>query len=151
MKTDRIKVNYIGGTEFLEEAKAAEVADIVISNYWKLDIDMPEKMQVDINFVSEEDITRMNNEYLDKNNPTDVISFALLENGIIPGESLPLLGQIVISEAAVREQAGIYGNSETEETLLLLIHGLLHLIGWSEGKEIKLCQERIKKKINQQI
>ncbi|MBI5525377.1 MAG: rRNA maturation RNase YbeY [Deltaproteobacteria bacterium] len=44
------------------------------------------------------------------------------------------LGDVVISRHAVRRQAAAYGVSEAEEWTRLLVHGILHLLGWDHEK-----------------
>ncbi len=77
-------------------------------------------------------IQGLNKLYRNKDSATDVLSFPTLEN--IEGESFDLLentlGDIIISVDKVKRQAVEYQVSETEEFSRLLIHGVLHLIGY---------------------
>lgn len=92
--------------------------------------------EVSIMFVDNDKITEINREYRGKDQPTDVISFALddEEEGdepIIIGEHLPhLLGEIVISVDKIAEQANDYGHSFKRELGFLTVHGFLHLLGY---------------------
>lgn len=81
-------------------------------------------------FVSSEEIHKINKEYRGIDRETDVISFALEDNEDI---SLPcgrVLGDIYISVSKIKSQALEYGHSEEREMLFLIIHGLLHLLGY---------------------
>jgi probable rRNA maturation factor len=83
-----------------------------------------ESAEVSIALVSDAEITSLNEDYLQHEGPTDVISFALHE----PGES-PLGDVYVGVEQAVR-QAAEFGATPADEVLRLAIHGTLHVLGW---------------------
>ncbi len=88
-----------------------------------------------ITFVTNEKIHEINREYRDKDQPTDVISFALEELGEgeveIVGEDIPcVLGDIIISTDRTKEQAEEYGHSFERELGFLAVHGFLHLLGY---------------------
>ena len=92
--------------------------------------------EVSITFVTNEAIHEINRQYRDKDQPTDVISFALEEMGddevqIIGGEGMPrVLGDIIISTDRTREQATEYGHTFERELGFLAVHGFLHLLGY---------------------
>lgn len=91
--------------------------------------------EVSITFVTNEAIHEINREYRDKDQPTDVISFAMEELGegevAIVGEGIPrILGDIIISTDRTREQAEEYGHSFERELGFLAVHGFLHLLGY---------------------
>ncbi len=94
-----------------------------------------EGSEVSITFVTNEAIHEINREYRDKDQPTDVISFAMEEMGegevAIVGEGIPrILGDIIISTDRTREQAEEYGHSFERELGFLAVHGFLHLLGY---------------------
>ncbi|RFB17555.1 rRNA maturation RNase YbeY [Bacillus sp. HNG] len=94
-----------------------------------------EGTEVSITFVDNDRIQEINREYRDKDQPTDVISFAMEEMGegeiAIIGEDIPkLLGDIIISIPRAREQAEDYGHSFARELGFLAVHGFLHLLGY---------------------
>jgi probable rRNA maturation factor len=96
--------------------------------------------EVSITFVTNEAIHEINREYRDKDQPTDVISFALEEMGedevAIIGEGLPrVLGDIIISTDRTREQAEEFGHSFERELGFLAVHGFLHLLGYDHMNE----------------
>ena len=91
--------------------------------------------ELSLTFVDNETIQEINHQYRNKNQPTDVISFALEETGEgeveIIGDELPrVLGDIIISIPKVKEQAEEHGHSFERELGFLAIHGLLHLLGY---------------------
>ena len=81
-------------------------------------------------FVDNESIRKINKEYRNIDRETDVISFALEDNEDMTFEFGRLLGDIYISVDKMKSQALEYGHSEKREMLFLVIHGLLHLLGY---------------------
>ncbi|WP_368657430.1 rRNA maturation RNase YbeY [Metabacillus halosaccharovorans] len=97
--------------------------------------DVSEGAELSVTFVTNERIQEVNREYRDKDQPTDVISFALEEMGegeleIVGGDLPRVLGDIIISIPRAREQAEEYGHSFMRELGFLSVHGLLHLLGY---------------------
>jgi probable rRNA maturation factor len=80
-----------------------------------------------ISIVNDEEIRRINRDFRGKDAATDVLSFALDENGSSSPERL--LGDVVISLETARRQAAQYEAPIQRELYRLLIHGLLHVIG----------------------
>ncbi|WP_107838040.1 rRNA maturation RNase YbeY [Metasolibacillus meyeri] len=96
--------------------------------------------ELSVTFVTNEAIHEINRQYRDKDQPTDVISFALEELGEgeteIIGEGLPrILGDIIISVERTQEQADDYGHSFERELGFLAVHGFLHLLGYDHMNE----------------
>ena len=96
--------------------------------------------EVTVSFVTNEAIQQINRDYRDKDQPTDVISFALEELGegetVIIGEDIPrILGDIIISTERAAEQANEYGHSFERELGFLAVHGFLHLLGYDHMTE----------------
>ncbi|KIN33250.1 hypothetical protein B4073_2581 [Bacillus subtilis] len=94
-----------------------------------------DQAEVSVTIVSNDDIHQINKEYRGKNAPTDVISFALEEEGegeieIVGAEMPPVLGDIIISADRTREQAEEYNHSFKRELGFLAVHGFLHLLGY---------------------
>ncbi|WP_421379930.1 rRNA maturation RNase YbeY [Bacillus salacetis] len=96
--------------------------------------------ELTLSFVTNERIQEINKEYRDKDQPTDVISFALEELGEdetkVVGEGIPrILGDIIISVEKAKEQADEYGHSFSRELGFLALHGFLHLLGYDHMNE----------------
>lgn len=94
-----------------------------------------DQAEVSVTIVSNDDIHQINKEYRGKDAPTDVISFALEEEGegeieIVGAEMPPVLGDIIISADRTREQAEEYNHSFKRELGFLALHGFLHLLGY---------------------
>ncbi|MCI4128786.1 rRNA maturation RNase YbeY [Bacillus haynesii] len=109
--------------------------------------------EVSVTIINNEEIQKINKEYRGKDYPTDVISFALEEDGegeieIIGADMPPVLGDIIISVDKAQEQAEEYGHSLMRELGFLTVHGFLHLLGYDhmteeEEKEMFTKQKEI--------
>lgn len=86
-------------------------------------------------FVDNETIRKINKEYRNIDRETDVISFALEDNEEIKFQFGRLLGDIYISIPKMKEQAKTYEHSQQRELSFLIIHGLLHLLGYDHMTE----------------
>jgi len=82
---------------------------------------------ISVVFVSDAEIAELNEKFLGANEATDVLAFPMEEEGI--------LGDIIVSFDRAREQAVEYGCSYNEELLRLVIHGMLHLLGYTDSDE----------------
>lgn len=88
-------------------------------------------------FVDEGPMTELHLHWLDEPGPTDVLSFPIDElrpgvSDIEPREGV--LGDVVICPQVAAQQAVAAGHSELEEILLLLTHGILHLVGFDHAE-----------------
>ena len=97
--------------------------------------------------VNDEKIHEINREYRNVDRPTDVISFALEDDKTMTSE-VRILGDIYVSIDTARRQAYEYYNTEKEELRFLIIHGLLHLLGYdhmneSDEKEMMSLEEEV--------
>ena len=95
----------------------------------------PRRSEVSLTVVDDEQIRVLNRDFRGKDEPTDVLSFSLIEGeGLdllqLPDTMVAPLGDIVISMPHVLEQAQQYGHSAEREFGYLLVHGLLHLLGY---------------------
>ncbi|MEK4633194.1 MULTISPECIES: rRNA maturation RNase YbeY [Bacillus] len=94
-----------------------------------------DQAEVSVTIVTNEEIREINRDYREKDTPTDVISFALEEEGedeveIVGADMPPVLGDIIISADRTEEQAEEYGHSFMRELGFLAVHGFLHLLGY---------------------
>jgi len=95
---------------------------------------------VGIHFVGEKRIQTLNNLYRGIDAPTDVLSFAALDGESIPGNSEVDLGDIFVCVPYIRRQARRFSVSYREECLRMIIHGILHALGYDHknNKEAKI-------------
>ena len=85
--------------------------------------------EISLLFVDNEQIRQLNRQYLNRDHPTNVISFPIRE-GDYSQVNPHLLGDIVISTERALQDAASGDLSFDEEIDFLLIHGLLHLLGY---------------------
>lgn len=94
------------------------------------------RTEVSVVLTDDETISRYHGQYLGDDNPTDVISFPAArdsgEPAISGGPVDKNLGDIIVSEDTARVQAAQYGHSVEREISLLVIHGVLHLVGYDD-------------------
>ncbi|MCL1630412.1 rRNA maturation RNase YbeY [Sporolactobacillus sp. CPB3-1] len=129
-------------------------AVIRLIDYAAGQLNLAGEIECSITFVDNKRIQVINREYRSIDQPTDVISFALEEMGadevpILREEGAPrVLGDIIISVERAHEQAVEYNHSFERELGFLVVHGLLHLLGYDhqtkeQEKEMFGLQERI--------
>lgn len=103
-----------------------------------LQVELGNTPQVSLLLCDDATIAQLNERYLGHLGPTDVLSFPLLEpraEAVGWPDDVPF-GEIVISvETAARQAAEFAGWDLEREVCLLLVHGLLHLCGWSDAGE----------------
>lgn len=90
-----------------------------------------DSLSMEIVFITEEHITKMNLDYRGINKPTDVLSF------INDEEEIKSLGDIFISLEQARKQALEYEHSYEREVGFLAVHGYLHLKGYDHHNEVE--------------
>jgi probable rRNA maturation factor len=96
----------------------------------------PAGTEVMLTLVDPGRISELNREYLGGPGPTDVLSFPIedLAPGVAPawrvGGPPLVIGDVVICPEVVAERAGDYGVGIDDEMALMVVHGLLHLIGY---------------------
>lgn len=107
------------------------------------------EQSVNVVFVDKTTMRRMNREFRKKDYVTDVLSFHSDEEG--------LLGEIVISMDKIREQAKEHEMTVPEELAYMLLHGVLHLMGYDhekssvEAKKMFQLQDEVFEKLRVKI
>ncbi len=92
---------------------------------------------VHLKVVGQTTIQKLNQVYRNLDYPTDVLSFSAPH----PFPTLGILGEIVIGLPVLKEQARSLGHSPSAELDVLLVHGLLHLLGFDHEVGVKEAQE----------
>ena len=87
--------------------------------------------EVSIKFVGDTRMRHLNRDYRSDDRTTDVLAFAFRE---VVGPPSPMLGDVVVSIPMARRQAESFGHSLSEELARLLIHGVLHLVGYDHER-----------------
>ena len=101
--------------------------------------------EISINFVDDTKIKQLNKQYLGKDKATNVLSFSLREDEY--GNINPqVLGDIIISVETAQKDA-VYGNLTVDQEIdFLIIHGLLHLLGYDHENTTKKETKKMRKK-----
>lgn len=95
-----------------------------------LKLEKVKKAVFSITFVGNEEIKRINKEYRSIDKVTDVISFAFLDKLDFQNNKIKVLGDIYICIPKMFEQAETFNHSQKRELSFLVVHGLLHLLGY---------------------
>jgi len=111
----------------------ADIAEKIVKNTVKvfLSIHRLSEKNVSIAFVGDKTIQKLNKKYRKKDYVTDILSFC--------GEGDDL-GEIVINYSQIKRQAKKYSNTERQELIFILVHGLFHLIGYTDDSDEKASQ-----------
>ena len=108
-------------------------------------------VELSITLTDNQTIRELNKHWRKKDKPTDVLSFPIDEKP--PGYKYRVLGDVVISLPFAKKQAEEIGIFYQDEVVRLLIHGILHLLGYDhevcpvEAKKMFSLQDRIFEKI----
>lgn len=86
---------------------------------------------VEVVYVTEDEIIRINREHLKRNYITDIISFRYDESD----NNDNIEGTLFCCASRIREQAREFNESEKKEFQRIFIHGLLHLVGYNDQSE----------------
>ncbi len=91
----------------------------------------PDAVELSVAVVEIAEMTELNERYRGKEGPTDVLSFECDDPCAVvsPGEPVAL-GDVVIAPEVAEAQAAEYGHTVEQELNLLLVHGVLHLLGY---------------------
>lgn len=104
--------------------------------------------ELSILLVNDIHMQEMNRLYRNKDKPTDVLSFSM-RDGQYPDINPAILGDIVISLPTAKIQAKEKNHGIYKEIAILLVHGILHLIGYDHerGRKEEQKMRRMEKKI----
>jgi len=119
-----------------------QLDNVELYRSWLVQVIELEKAHVaELNYVfcSDDYLHKLNVQYLDHNTLTDIITFPINEN--------PIQSDLFISIDRVRDNAKDFGLSFDEELKRVIIHGLLHLLGFgdktaAEQKEMRSMEDR---------
>jgi probable rRNA maturation factor len=105
------------------------------------------KSELSISLVGDEEMAGLNRRFRAVAEPTDVLSFSLLEgdHAAFRGD---LLGEVVIDVEVAARQASVTGHDLDAEMTRLLIHGTLHLLGYDhqreeEARAMEMAEDRL--------
>jgi probable rRNA maturation factor len=122
--------------------------------------DIASEVELGLLITDDETVRKLNQEYRGVDEPTDVLSFALAERKtgnnsppfVEPPDGLLHLGEVVISYPQAVRQAEENNHQVKEEVALLVIHGILHLLGYEHDEPAREREMRaLEKKILSEI
>lgn len=90
-------------------------------------------------FTDDEQIRQLNRDWRNTDKPTNVLSFPAFE--VAPGDGLPImLGDIVLARGTIGSEAALEGKPFEHHLTHLIVHGLLHLLGYDHEADTEAVQ-----------
>ena len=109
------------------------------------DLALPDA-ELSILLVNDIQIQELNRRYLHRDKPTNILAFPM-RKGEFSSLHPHLLGDLAISVETAQRQSNRFGLDDMEMVILLMIHGILHLIGYEhEGKKKGAREMALKQK-----
>lgn len=108
--------------------------------------------EISLVFTDSETVQQLNRDYRGVDEPTDVLAFGMLpqkeadSSFVLPPDNVLRLGEVIISYPQAVEQAKEQGHSTEKELALLIIHGILHLLGYEHEQPEGESKMRAKEK-----
>ena len=133
-----MKTTILDENNFFDKDEKKNIRSTVLKTL-KL-LDQSKDSEICISFVDDETIRELNNSYRNINRATDVLSF------LQDGPDFSILGDIVISVDTAKRHAVRYENTYELEINKLLVHGILHLLGFDHKKKKETIVMREKEK-----
>ena len=140
-----IEINNLTAS-FIDKELLKRVAQIVLKGENKKEADLS------IVFVGEGRIKKINRKYRKKDRVTDVLAFGQSQESKVKSQKFPILpkkelelGELVICLSEVKKNAKSSNLDSNEELARVLIHGILHLLGYEHEKSEKKVQEMERK------
>lgn len=91
--------------------------------------------ELSIAVIGIEEMAELNLRYRGIEGPTDVLSFGCDDPCLVDSDEPVTLGDVVIAPEVAERQAAEYGHTVEEELNLLLVHGILHLLGYTHDED----------------
>lgn len=120
-------------TPYLDRVDVEDLREIALRVLEEEHVDAGELTVV---ITDEKTVQELNRTYRGVDAPTDVLSFPFGEEEVLPEEEAPpYLGDVIIALPVAEAQARRYGHPLQEELRLLVVHGVLHLLGYDHATE----------------
>jgi rRNA maturation RNase YbeY len=128
-----------------------------LQKVWKtitssIQISSSKQPEVSVVFLNQQQMQKYNHQYRKKNYPTDVLSFPADFSGArasLPADD-PYLGDILLCVDKAQENAAAAGHSINREVQILLLHGVLHLLGYdheTDHGEMDALEGKLRKRL----
>lgn len=101
-----------------------------------------ENKEISLAFIGDSEMRKLNKTFRQMDKPTDILSFA--------GEN-DFFGELILDYSQIKKQAKEFSKTAREEMIFILVHGLFHLLGYTDETEkdrlemIRLGEEFLKK------
>jgi probable rRNA maturation factor len=108
--------------------------------------------EVSLVFTDSSTVKQLNRDYRGVDEPTDVLAFYMLPHEgsascfALPPNGVTRLGEVIISYPQAIVQAEEHGHSPERELALLIIHGILHLLGYDHEEPEKESKMRVRER-----
>ncbi|MGY6531005.1 MAG: rRNA maturation RNase YbeY [Cyanobacterium sp.] len=104
------------------------------------DLATDKNYEISLILTTDEEIKQLNSQFRQKNQATDVLAFASVDDEFLPPEMLDTmpLGDVIISMETAQKQANEQNHSLKNELAWLASHGFLHLLGWDHPDDYYL-------------
>jgi probable rRNA maturation factor len=108
--------------------------------------------EVSLVFTDSEAVKQLNRDYRGVDEPTDVLAFYMLPQKeadsffALPPDGVTRLGEVIISYPQAVEQAKEQGHATEKELALLVIHGILHLLGYDHKEPEEEAEMKTREK-----
>ena len=117
-----------------------------------------DNLEMSLLITGQEKVHQLNRDFRGKDKPTDVLSFAMLDelpsgeseddfSFVAPPDGIKHLGEIIISFPQAVIQAEEHGHSVKKEVAILAIHGVLHLLGYDHIKDDEAEQMEARERV----
>ena len=101
----------------------------------------PAAVELSVRLTSDEEVRALNHQYRGKDKPTNVLSFPMVQPDLLDtvtqnsDDGEVLLGDIVLAHGVCVAEAGERGVALDEHVTHLMVHGVLHLLGYDHGDD----------------
>ncbi|MCA1748268.1 MAG: rRNA maturation RNase YbeY [Parasphingopyxis sp.] len=102
-------------------------------------IDRTVAVEISIRLTDDDEVHTLNRQYRDKDRPTNVLSFPMVQPDMLDGlansdDGEVLLGDLVLAAGVCRSEAEEKGIALADHAAHLLVHGVLHLLGYDHER-----------------
>lgn len=114
----------------------------------------PALVEISVRLTADDEVRRLNAQYRDKDQPTNVLSFPMVQRDLLDtvtqnsDDGEVLLGDIVLAHGVCAAEAGAKGIAIADHATHLIVHGVLHLLGYDhQGKDEAESMEAIERDV----
>ncbi len=97
--------------------------------------EVPDAAELSVAVVGTEEMAHLNEQYRGISGPTDVLSFGCDDPCAADSDEPITLGDVIIAPEVAEKQAAELGTTVESELNLLLVHGILHLLGYEHDRD----------------